>query len=421
MPEEEATKPENERPGPPEPARPARPRRFFTRRNALWAFFSIALLGLSAAVLLTVFYRYGVFDTYVKTQFVAKMADIGVVFDADVFRVTVNPLALELQNATFNDKVSGEKLFFIRSAHLDLTVKDLYAWQLSRDISIDKTAITGAEAWVEFDENGRSNFSNLKFVEQEPGARVNFKYGSVDFSLQDSVVHFGYLSRKLSGNAKNVSFLLSPENLGVPEDQRRYNFDLKSNDSNFVYDTSTIEKISISAAGIADARGAEIRSFELKTPIGDSMMSGVLTDWAAPKYSLDIQSSVDLTQASGLFPGGTGLVGVGNFKGKVTGEGESYKIEGEADAQSLRAGGVYLKAVNVAATVAGTNSNYEANGKAIAEMLTFDVFRLDFLKLTGNVRGTGTDFRWVGELQAAAAKAPLLTLGGLFLSDAVAE
>src|SRR5213079_3201773 len=121
------------------------------------------------------------------------------------------------------------------------------------------------------------------------------------------------------------------------------------------------------------------------------------------------------------FQAATPLIGVGNFKGKVTGEGERYQIEGEADAQSLRAGGVYLKAVNVAATVAGTNTNYEANGRAVAEMLTFEDFRVDFLKLVGNVRGTGTDFRWVGELQAAAAKAPLLTLGGLFLSDAVAE
>src|SRR5438874_2635501 len=224
MPEEEATKPENERPGPPEPARPARPRRFFTRRNALWAFFSIALLGLSAAVLLTVFYRYGVFDTYVKTQFVAKMADIGVVFDADVFRVTVNPLALELQNATFNDKVSGEKLFFIRSAHLDLTVKDLYSWQLSRDISIDKTAITGAEAWVKFDENGRSNFSNLKLIEREKGAAVNFRYESVVFSLQDSVVHFGDLSRKISGEGRNMAFLLSPAGATTADGRPRYNF-----------------------------------------------------------------------------------------------------------------------------------------------------------------------------------------------------
>ena len=111
----------------------------------------------------------------------------------------------------------------------------------------------------------------------------------------------------------------------------------------------------------------------------------------------------------------------GNFKGTVSGEGETYKVDGNIDSDSLAADGIYLKAVNVAATVEGTNSAYEANGTAIAELLTFDDFRIEFPKIAGNVRGTGTDFRWVGELQAAAAKSKSLTLGGLFLSDAVAE
>src|SRR4029079_9758115 len=99
---------------------------------------------------------------------------------------------VELKNATFTDKLTGEKLFFIRDAHLGLSVKDLYAWQLSRDISLDSTDVNGAEVWVKFDENGKSNFSNLHFVEGE-GSRINFLYESVNFSLKDSVVHAGDL------------------------------------------------------------------------------------------------------------------------------------------------------------------------------------------------------------------------------------
>jgi hypothetical protein len=135
------------------------------------------------------------------------MADIGIDFDADVFRVTVAPLTLELKNATFNDRTSGEKLFFVRDAQLGLTVQNLYAWQLSRDISINTTDITGAEVWVKFDAEGHSNFSNLKLVEDQAGGRVNFKYESIVFSLRDSVVHFGDVSRKIAADANNVVFL----------------------------------------------------------------------------------------------------------------------------------------------------------------------------------------------------------------------
>lgn len=410
---------ENENSEPQEPSPQEKRRRFFTRRNTM----IVAVVGLVLVILVgllsIVGYRYGVLDNYVRAQFVTKMADIGVVFDADVFRLTVNPLELELKNATFTDRISGEKLFFIRNAHLLMTVNNLYSWQLSRDISIDKTEINGAEVWVKFDENGKSNFANLDLVEKT-GGRVNFKYDSVDFALADSVIHFGDLSRSISGNAKNVAFLLAPENAAAT-DPRRYKFDLTSTDSNFIYNESAIEEIDIRSKGIADNKGAEITSFELKTPIGESSLTGTVTDWTSPKYDLDIQSTVDLTQASSILPLGTTLAGVGNFKGRVTGEGETYRIEGAADSAGLRADGVYLKAVNVEATVAGTNSNYEANGMAIAEMLTFEDFRVDFLKLSGNVIGTGTDFRWLGELEAAAAKSTKLGLGGLFLRDASAE
>lgn len=396
-------------------------RRVFTRRNSLIGVGLIAILAVLLSLLSVVSYRYGVFDPYVKAQFVAKMAEIGMDFDADVFRVTINPLELELKNATFTDRVTGEKLFFIRDARLKMSVEDLYAWQLSRDIKIDKTEINGAEVWVKFDENGNSNFSNLKLVEDQAGARVNFKYDSTDFSLVDGIVHFGDLSRRISGNARNVVFLLAPEDRAVADEQKRYNFDLSSSESNFAYDDRPVENISLKVLGVADKTGAEIKSFELKTPIGDSTLTGTVTDWAAPRYDFDIQSSVDLTQASSILPLGTSLVGVGNFRGKVTGQGETYTVVGEADSESLRAEGVSLKGVNVNATIQGTGSNYDANGTAIAQMLTFDDFRVDFLKLVGNVRGTGTDFRWVGDLQAAAARSKSLTIGGLFLSDALAE
>jgi translocation and assembly module TamB len=396
-------------------------RRVFTRKRVGMSAGALTILLVLLTILVVVFYRYGVFDNYVKTQFVNKMAQIGIVFDADVFRVTVAPLQLELQNATFNDKVSGDKLFFIRDAKIDLTVENLYSWQLTRDIKVDATDINGVEVWVKFDENGKSNFSNLNFVEDKEGTRVNFKYDSVRFSLREGLIHFGDVSHKISADAKNLVFLLEPTTYAVPDEQKRYNFDVSSTESVFVYDEHPVEPVDIHAKGIADDKGAEISEFKLTTPIGESTLTGKLTDWEKLQYAFDVNSTIDLTQTSNLLPIGTALRGIANFSGKVSGEGENYRIEGQADSEALEAFGIYLKALNVNATVAGTNSMYEANGKAVAELLTFEDFRIDLLQMIGNVRGTGTDFRWVGELQAAAAKAPFGSLGGLFITDAVAE
>ncbi len=398
----------------------ARRRRYFTRRNAVVSSGALGILFFLVAILLVVFYRYGVFDNYVKAQFVAKMDRIGMVFSADTFRVTVAPLQLELKNATFNDKITGEKLFFIRDAKLGLTVKNLYAWQLSRDISVDSTDINGAEVWVKFDENGKSNFSNLKFVEEEK-SRVNLNYSSITFNLKDGLIHYGDVSRKLGGDAKNIVLSLIPESFEVPDDQKRYKFDLASDDSNFVYDQSKLEDIDLRVQGITDSKGADITGLKLTTPIGESILKGRVDGWESPKYDFEIESTVDLTQTSNIFPLGTPLRGIGNFKGTVSGEGENYKVKGEIFSESLSASNIYLKGLNVNADVTGQGSMYEANGKAIAQLLTFEDFKIDYPQLVGMIRGNGTDFKWVGELQAAAAKTPFGTLGGLFISDAVAE
>jgi translocation and assembly module TamB len=419
MPEEEIEQTEQNAEGQPTEQPPAPRRRRFTRKHAGISGGALAIILVLLAIFAVVFYRYGVFDNYIKAQFVAKMAYMGMDFDADVFRITVAPIELELKNATFNDRVTGEKLFFIRDAHLGITIDNLYAWQISRDITVNSTDINGAQVWVKFDENGKSNFSNL--VVDTRASNLNFKYNSIKFALKDSVVHFGDVSHKIDADANNVSLFLEPENYEVPDEQKRYKFDLTSKDSLFVYDDSKLEEIDIHAKGIADGKGAEISELTIETPIGVSNLNGTLTDWASLKYNLNIESTVDLTQTTSIFPLGASIHGVGNFKGNVTGEGDKYKVDGVIDSQALSAEGIYLKGVNVAATVEGTNSMYEANGKAIAELLTFEDFRIDFPKIAGNVRGTGTDFRWVGELQAAAAKSKSLTLGGLFLSDAVAE
>ena len=424
---------DNLEPEPDEPAAQSR-RSIFSLRNAGVLALVLAFIGLAFLVTIYIAYRGGVIDTYVEDQFITKMADIGIVFDADEFDVTVAPFELHLVNATFNNKTTGEKLFFIRDARLGLSVVDVFSWSLSRDISIDTTDINGAEVWINFDENGKSNYSDLVFVEEE-GARVNFRYDSIVFSLKDGVVHYGLATHSISGDANNVFVNIEPEPLSAspelasaaeslqsaPSEELRFVINASATDSVFVWDGSPLNEIDIKARGIAYGKGADVHELRIDSPIGYTAMTGKITNWADLTYEMNVESTVDLTQTSNTFPLESTLRGVANFKGKIFGAGQTYRIEGTADSQALSVDNVYLKAVNVEGTVAGTNANYEAHGTAVAELLTYNDFRVEFPRMVGNIRGTGTDFRWVGELQAAAVKSGAMTIGNLYLSDATAE
>ncbi len=412
-----AEEPENLEPQ--EVPEPPQRRRLFSRRNLLRVAL-FALIGVAAIfVILAILYKTGGTDSYIRGEFSAKMDRMGIGFESEQFHVGVSPLQLELKNAVFKNKETGEKLFTIRDGRIGLTVRDLLTLKPARDINVDSTRLSGAEVWLNFDENGRSNFSGVRIVEEQ--SRLNFIYSSTNVSIEDSVIHFGDISRSISGDAKELTVSVDPENPGAPDDEIRFKFDLSAKDSNFVYDSRKLQPIDLRAQGVATTTGAEFTGVRIKTPVGESILKGRVSDWRSPKYEFEIESTLNMTETSSLFELANPIKGIGNFKGKVSGEGESYRIEGEVFSESLSASNIYLKALSVNASVSGNDSTYEANGKAIAQMLTFEDFKIDAPALSGFIRGTGTDFKWLGELQAAAAKTPIGTIGGLFIADAVAE
>jgi translocation and assembly module TamB len=136
---------------------------------------------------------------------------------------------------------------------------------------------------------------------------------------------------------------------------------------------------------------------------------------------MDITSSVDLTQLSDVLQAGTALRGTGNFAGKVSGEGDKYKVDGNIKSDSLAADNLRLQGLNVTAKGSGQGRTYDINGKAVAALLTAGDFQLNNVQLVGGVMGTGSDFRWIGELRAVAEKSYGTTIAGLILHDARAE
>jgi translocation and assembly module TamB len=396
-----------------------KPKRSFLRWLLL-AFGGLCVLFLLFFLGLFISYKTGYLDNYVKDSLIERFTEYGIRLEIGSVKTTLSPTTTELSNLQFFDAQTGEKLGKLDKLRLDLTLTNLLGLREKREININSTDVEGLEVWVKFDETGKSNFSNLKFkVSEDSNLKVTF--ASMNFNLKDAIVHYGDELRKISGTANNIKVFVEPENTQVAENERRYKFDLSSEKSVFNYNEKPIEPIDVFAKGIADKNGAEIEKLTLKTPLGESVLSGTINDWQSPKYNLKLSSNVDLQQTANVLPTGAVLRGTGNFEGVVTGEGEKYQVDGEIQSDALSADNIYLKALQINGKVNGENSIYEAQGKAVAEMLTAGDFIINFPSLVGNLRGNGTDFKWFGELRAAALKHPSGSIAGMILSDAIAE
>ncbi|HYN25326.1 MAG TPA: hypothetical protein VES69_09825, partial [Pyrinomonadaceae bacterium] len=406
----------------PHPVTPqGRRRRYLTRRNALMATIAASIGVIALILLLVLVYRFGYVDNYVAGQIKDTFAKYGIRAEIKEFHTTFPPQTVEMLGLELYDAQTGEKLGKIDRLLATIRIEDLYALNLQRNINLKDLKIEGLEAWVTFDEQGRSNFRNLRIPPSEPNRRILFAYSTARLEIKNGVVHYGDVRHEISGEARHLQATIQPDDLSAPAESWMNTVRLALLDSTFTYDGRPINHIAIEARGRVDQTRAEIQELVLRSPVAEARLQGTMDDWRALRYQMNITSTVDLTQVSDVLQPGASLRGVGNFVGTVTGEGDQYKVDGTIQSDAIAADGVRLKGLNVTAKGSGQGQSYNVNGRAVAELLTAGDFQLNTVQLVGGVMGTGSDFRWVGELRAAAARAYGTTIAGLILLDARAD
>jgi translocation and assembly module TamB len=411
---------QSERGVPPASAARRRPR-FINRRNLI-----IASIGLIAALLALVLvgliaYRIGFVDRYIAGQIKNTLATYGIRAEIRDFHTSFSPQTVEMLGLELYDAKTGEKLGKIDRILATVRIEDLYAFSLRRNINLKDLQIEGLELWVNFDAQGRSNFRNIHVPPPEPNKRILFAYSTAHVELKNSQIHYGDALHSLSGEARNLRATIQPDDPNAPAASWMNTVTFSSTNSTLVYDGRPVNNIDIEARGRVNQTRAEIQDLTIRSPIAETHLQGVMDDWRNLKYRLNVTSTVDLTQTSDVLQTSTTLRGVGNFVGTVTGDGDRYQVDGSIKSDALAADGVRLQGLNVSAKGSGQGKSYDFNGRAVAQLLTAGDFQLNVVQITGGVMGTGSDFRWVGELRAAAEKSYGTTITGLILRDARAE
>jgi translocation and assembly module TamB len=399
----------------------ARRWRYFSRRHAIIAGLILGVGVFAVLLLAFLLYRLGFVDRYVVGQIQGTFANYGIRAEIREFHATLPPDTVEMSGIELFDSQSGEKLGKIDKLSATIRVEDLYALNLTRNINLKDLKMEGFELWVTFDAEGRSNFRNIHIPAAETNKRILFAYSTAHVEVKNGVVHYGDARHEISGEARNLQATIQPDDPNAPAESRMNQITFSSTDSTFTYDGKLISNIDVNAKARANQTRAEIQELTIKSPVGEARLQGTMDDWRALRYQMTVSSSVDLTQISNTFETSTALRGTGDFSGTVTGEGDKFKVEGAIKSDALAADGVRLQRLNLNGTGNVHGKNYEINGRAVAALFNAGDFQLDTMQIVGKVMGTGTDFRWVGELRAAAERSYGTTITGLILRDARAE
>jgi len=406
----------------PEPATPqGRRRRYLTRRNAFITALGFGVAIVALVLIAVIIYRLGFVDRYLVSQIKSDFSKYGIRAEFKNFHATIPPNTVDMQGIELFDALTGEKLGKIDRMLANIRIQDLYALNLNRHVDLKDLKIEGLEVWVNFDDQGRSNFRGIHLPAPEPNKRILFAYSTAHIEIKNSLIYYGDAQHSLAGEARNVQAVIEPDNPNAPVESAMNRVALSAMNSTFVYDGRPVNNIDIDLKARANQTRAEVQDLVLRSPVAEAHLQGTMDDWRAMRYQMNITSSVDLTQLSDVLQSGTALRGAGNFAGTVSGEGDKYKAQGTFKSDALAADNVRLQGLSVTANGSGQGKSYDVNGNAVAALLTAGDFQLNSVQLAGNVMGTGSDFRWVGDLRAAAEKSYGTTITGLIVHDVRAE
>ena len=116
---------------------------------------------------------------------------------------------------------TGEKLGKIDRLLATIRIEDLYALNLQRNINLKDLKIEGLEAWVTFDEQGRSNFRNIQFRRPKPTGASCLPTPLRNIEIKSGVIHYGDVRHEISGEARNLQATILPKDPNAPAEKQR--------------------------------------------------------------------------------------------------------------------------------------------------------------------------------------------------------
>src|SRR5829696_6885444 len=255
--------------------------RYFTRRHAFIAAGIVGVAALVLVLLVLFLVRLGFVDRYVAGQIKNTFANYGIRAEIREFHATFPPQTVEMNGVELYDSATGERLGKIDQLVATVRIEDLYALNLQRNINLQALKIEGFEAWVTFDDQGRSNFRNLSIPAPEPNKRILFAYSTANVDIKNGVVHYGDARHEISGEARNLQVTVLPDDPGAPAQSWMNTVTMNVSNSSFVYDGRPINNIDIHARGRVNQTRAELHELVLKSPVAEAKMDAVMDDWRA--------------------------------------------------------------------------------------------------------------------------------------------
>lgn len=379
---------------------------------------AISLLSLILILLIAVFVyvRSGQLDVFLQRQVVASLADVGITAKIGSAHLDIRGSRVTLDNVELYAG-DGQKPF---GAIERLTAQFSVLSYLHQRIQITQVEIEHPHAWIEFDEQGRSNLASL----HSPPSRKEVKEDQVIFltsNFEVSRAELTFVDRRRNITAQItdlVAHLVPLENAAI-YDKLNHRLEFGFTGATASVEGREIHNITANILAHVTEQNAEIMvadngdpQFKITSDLGELKLNGKVESFEPIKYNFGVvQVSAALDQISRVFMPETKMTGKVGFIGQASGSGADYHASGALEASAVTADGFHVAGIHVKTNLNGQGDEY--NGKASVSSSEVSGRGLTISSITFNdatIKGKKLDFDVTGGLNLASLKSGQVTV-----------
>jgi outer membrane protein assembly complex protein YaeT len=371
----------------------------------------LCLLGAGAAAGIYGWYwlRSEKFNRFVAEEIKKKLTEFGLRGEIGGFGFAWDSETARLNGLKVYNQQTGQLIASVNSIEVKTHIRDLYAPKLSREIEIQTIKVDGAEVFVEFDEQGRSN---LDGIHEAPPKSQTIKFDTTKLltALTNAAVHFKDRQHKIAADLSKLNVEVQPGSAA-----QTFNLKLATDTGRVAVEgrETNVSKLALNAK--ASASAFEVESLSLNSGLGEVAAKGKLEDFQALKYGFDLESKVRLEElASFAFPEVT-MRGLAAANGKVEGEGQKYKFNGGVSAADLLIESTRLRGVQISQVTANGEGD---NLKLAVNRANVQTINVDIVEVSGvSVAAINGEIKINGKVTESKFETPSASISAVSWTD----
>jgi outer membrane protein assembly complex protein YaeT len=364
----------------PTPPGPPRPRR--------WKLLFIALLGLLlliGGVVLSawLWLRSESFNRYVAGEIKSSLTDYGLRGEIGGFGFNWGSQTARLNDLKIYNQQTGQLIASVKNLELKANISDLYAIKLSREVTLKQLTLDGVEAFLEIDEQGKTN---LEGVHNAPSKseRIKIDASQLLAVLTNSTIHFKDRQHKFESDLNGVkgNAQVSPK---TPDSIK---LQVSTDASRAAYEGREIKISKLDLTGHTSKSGVEVEQLTLDSDVADLKAKGALEDTDKLRYGFDVETNVRTQELARLVFPTVALRGPATATGRIEGEDDKYNFKGSVAADNLTVAGTTLRGIRLPQLTADGDGDKVALavGRANVQAVSMDAVQISDIAV-GDAKG----------------------------------